>query len=862
MLFSLNEAFNQVIDDFSDNDFTTNPTWQGDDSVFIISSISITNGSSVPRLQLNSNSSNTSYLSTNNNLTSLDSIEWRFWARVNFNTSANNNCRVYLTSDNSDLKNSLNGYYITIGDDAGLDNISLWRQTGTSSTKIINGTIANTTIAKNYNIKVKRNNSGLWSLFCDTLGGQNYLLEGTATDLTYNTSQYTGFYCKYTISNKSNFFFDDFYNGSIQIDFTPPVLNKINILNNQELELSFSENISDQSANNISNYFVNNGIGNPANAQIQTDKSKVRLTFATPINENTTYSLSVSNITDLNNNELQNQLMNFLIYRPNIYDIVINEIMSDPDPVVGLPNAEFIELKNNTNLPINISGWLLSYGSSTRTLPECILQPDSFVVVTATNNISLFNPNIQIIGVSSLSITNTGIDISLMTPNQEIIHFVNFNDTWYNDNNKKDGGWSLEQIDPFNFCGEINNWRASENFLGGTPGFKNSVYTTNPDLILPEVLKVLVQNDSSIMVYFSESMSKNKLENLNNYSITPYQNKPIISTPTIPNLKSTLLVFNQKIEQNHIYTLTLYDTLTDCVGNKIAQNSTINFAIPLLPQPKDIVINEILSNPKNEGVDFVEIINISNKILDLKNFLLGNYSDGVYELKNITTEGFLIFPNDIVVLSSNYKNVVSEYLTYTTKNFVDMPSFPAYNNDDGVVVLTDINSVEIDKVQYSVAMHYPMLKTTDGVSLERISPHRYSTDNTNWHSASSLVGYATPGYKNSQFTDEMKNDNEITITPQIFTPDNDGNNDVCNINYNFKEIGNRINIYIYNSSGYLIKKLINNELASSGGTFSWDGTNFDNYKSETGIYIVFVEIWKTDGSVKKIKKTATLGAKF
>lgn len=94
----------QVVDNFSDGDFTNNPTWTGTESEFIINSNQ--------QLQLNSTILISSSLSVQHNLTSIDNKEWRIWVKQTFAGSSANYGRIYLTSDNQSVAMCQNGYYL------------------------------------------------------------------------------------------------------------------------------------------------------------------------------------------------------------------------------------------------------------------------------------------------------------------------------------------------------------------------------------------------------------------------------------------------------------------------------------------------------------------------------------------------------------------------------------------------------------------------------------------------------------------------------------------------------------------------------------------------------------------------------
>ncbi|MES1226921.1 MAG: lamin tail domain-containing protein, partial [Bacteroidota bacterium] len=84
------------------------------------------------------------------------------------------------------------------------------------------------------------------------------------------------------------------------------------------------------------------------------------------------------------------------------YNVVIDEIMADPSPVIGLPNAEFIELRNVSPQAFNLNGWRIGDAAGFATISiNFVLQPDSFVILCATSAASLFSVFGTTIGVSN-----------------------------------------------------------------------------------------------------------------------------------------------------------------------------------------------------------------------------------------------------------------------------------------------------------------------------------------------------------------------------------------------------------------------------------------------------------------------------
>ncbi|MFN7187501.1 MAG: hypothetical protein ACK5VK_05170, partial [Cyclobacteriaceae bacterium] len=82
----------QVVDDFSDGNFTANPAWMPD----LAANWTIISG----QLRSNATTANSSFQIVTPSATSTNA-RWEFWLQLNFNTSSANYVDVFLMSDQS-----------------------------------------------------------------------------------------------------------------------------------------------------------------------------------------------------------------------------------------------------------------------------------------------------------------------------------------------------------------------------------------------------------------------------------------------------------------------------------------------------------------------------------------------------------------------------------------------------------------------------------------------------------------------------------------------------------------------------------------------------------------------------------------
>ena len=859
LLFFAMAASAQVTENFSDGDFTANPLWTGSASDWIVNTSF--------QLQSNNTVANSSfYISTANTLAT--EAQWEFYTKLSLNTSSANYTDIFLTASASDLTaTATNGYFVRIG--GTLDEICLYKKSGSTSTKIIDGLDATTNSSSNtIKIKVTRDAANQWTLYRDLTGaGTNFFNEGSITDNTFNSSSFFGILVKQSTvaSFAQRHFFDDIFIQPFVPDVTPPVIVSATAISNNSVDVLFNETVDNISSQVAANYIASNSIGAAATAVIDgVNNALVHLSFNNSFPNGSNNTLTINGVQDLAGNTLNNGTASFSFYTPQQYDIVIDEIIADPTPQVSLPNAEWIELKNTTAFPINLQGWKIGDISGlSGGMPNFILRPDSFVIVCTGSAVPALAAFGTTISVSSFpSLDNNGELLYLRDATGRLIHSVNYSINWYQNELKKDGGWTLEMIDTKNPCSGFSNWKASTDTRGGTPGKKNAVDGVNADQAAPKLLRAYASDSLNITLVFDEPLDSLKAATAASYSISDGIGIPSNAVTVSPGFDKVNLKLATALARNKVYTVTA-SAVTDCVGNAISSSNTARVGLSEVADSLSIVINEILFNPPSAGSDYVEIYNRSNKIIDLKQTYIANRNTTgiVSSIAQLSAAPYLLFPEDFMVITENVDWVKSSFITKNPGAFITIATMPSFNDDAGDVIILNAQGNITDELKYTDKWHFKLLDNKEGVALERIDYNASTQSQDNWHSAATNVNYGTPTYKNSQFRINDGVQGEVKLSPEIVSPDNDGQDDFATIDYSFPESGNVASITIFDASGRPVRYLQRNALCGTSGSFRWDGLGEKNQQLATGVYVVFTEVFNLNGKKKHFKTPIVVARK-
>ncbi|MDD2436405.1 MAG: lamin tail domain-containing protein [Massilibacteroides sp.] len=296
---------------------------------------------------------------------------------------------------------------------------------------------------------------------------------------------------------------------------------------------------------------------------------------------------------------------------------------------------------------------------------------------------------------------------------------------------------------------------------------------------------------------------------------------------------------------------------SDARGGTPGSRNSINSPTPDKDEEKTIVLSgeiifsELLPEPQEGGSEYIELYNRSTRELSLRDLSISiRKEDGSlgtsYSLSSVNK---VMAADSYVLLTKNIEGVRNFFLISSPDVLHELNLPILANTTSKLVLFRNQDQKVVDEVHYNKKWHAFSATNAQGIALERINLQGESQDSSNWTSASTLSGGGTPGYANSQ-----SSQNEKDHPTGIQAPEYACETGNYSIAFHLDKSGYRCKAQIFDLSGKNVAEIINHELLGTEGVIHWDGLAFGGNKLIPGVYIFYAELYHTDGESKRYKK--------
>jgi len=659
---------------------------------------------------------------------------------------------------------------------------------------------------------------------------------------------YVGLVSFYTPSRRNKIWWDNIAIGSQPPDTLPPQLRGYIVHDAFHLTLLFDEPI-DPSRVRTNHVLLNEMVAE----WVQADSHRLYCRWEDSIPAGTSVRVIVFNIADTHQNVLASDTLHFkYIYTepPQPFDVLFTEVLYDPTPSVGLPEAEFVEIYNRSRKYIDLSELYLRDNARAVALPSDTVQPGEIVVLCDERYRSWFDPYGRVVGVKGFpSLNNDGEELVLEDIVGNTIDFLAYSPEMIRQASKRDGGWSLEPRDMAQIC-RADVWRASMSLEGGTPGrlppYAGGNGEDSADIRIDGIVEmdqwsVSIRMNQKIFPLSGKSLSTDlRITDLHLREVyRDYRNPFVVH-----------LELERPMEKGRAYGLTIArGVLSNCLLQRSREELHSWLGIPVDPGVGSLLINEVLFNPISDGVDFVEIINVTDSILRLDGLRIGNIQAGDTAIVRALRRGYIL-PGQIIALTPQPWKIRRDYPIGEAAHIWQAALPPLRDSGGNVSLLWGRfgQSRVIDAMDYSEDMHRRDYVQVEGVSLERVSIEVASDAAFNWVSGLPQTGYATPGYANANaLSDHADTPAHVWIDREVFAPQRD-TSPLLWIHYSIRnEDEGRISCAVYTLDGVRVRRISDQLPVGRRGFLYWDGRDDRGLPCRSDIYVIFVGIITSRG---------------
>jgi Lamin Tail Domain len=554
--------------------------------------------------------------------------------------------------------------------------------------------------------------------------------------------------------------------------------------------------------------------------------------------------------------------------------ITFTEVMNNP--ATNENHDEYVEIYNLTDAIVDLSGWIIGDSSSQDLLIPAgqgmQLNPNSYALILDGSYFGNSTTYDNVIPDSTLVIQVDGGTIASRlsnSVNRTLFLLNSVLDTMdqYTYIAGYQEGYSNEKID-LNGANDTSNW-AQSLVEGGTPGKKNSVTPAQYDIgfdassvswkptsniISMNPLHIAIRIYNLGLQHFADNLALRIFIDSDNDSVFSGPDPLLYDEVTfieVDSHQNVLFEIDQQFENGGIYNFVaeLYD-----IADQNSLNNRIFFQIIVLDKSNTLHINEIKFLTNENEPEWLELYNSGQNPLLLKNWAIADERDTSF----IDTFAY-VGPGQYKVLASA-PGIDSLYGIEDTLIII-LDDLPSLNNNEDIVYLLDPLGGWQEQVPYNTdwlegqEWHNP--------SLERINSQLDSRQARNWGPSTAAAG-ATPGQQNAVFSAldrDLKSN--LSITPNPFSPDADGQDDYTLIQLGLPTSSARIKIEIYDILGRKIRTLTDNSFSGARSSFTWNGEDSLGRRVRMGIYIVYIQILNDrKGLLKELKGTVVVARKL
>lgn len=542
--------------------------------------------------------------------------------------------------------------------------------------------------------------------------------------------------------------------------------------------------------------------------------------------------------------------------------LTISEVMFDPQGDES--TDEFIELYNDSALPVDLRGWTISDGSGTDTLADVghglFAGPRQFVLVIDPDYITegsltyddLIDESALVVSLSGSTFGNRGLSNS---SSETLSLYTNLGvlESSYAYTIGNVPGHSDEKI-RLSGPNDSTNWGDGVS-LHGTPSRRNSLTPVDfdlqvgsiesiPDFPEPQsICSVNVEILNSGLYPLSGVLSIQVDTVLEGSFFTIHDSE----TGTIQQAETLL------VQSRFIMPLSGLAIVMAALDQE-DDNEANNFLLSTVSSEfvaNGLLFSELQVSPLPGRAEWIELVAAGPIAISTRGMSIGDGAAFADVDERIALPEWILESGSFAIVS-NDSSIFLENIPVDVSVLVTSDGNLTLNNTGDSLALFSPSGSVSERVDYRQSW----LSSTSGVSIERISTAVDANLASNWSNCVDAAG-STPGRENSQSLQFGESGTTFSIAPIIFTPNGDGIDDVVLFRYETDPFTSECEARIFDARGREINRV---KLQNNGSelTAIWDGRRENGETANTGRYIVLLEASDGKGGTRRKRLTGIL----